>query len=300
MPISSSIKSQQPSSSQADFHPLWTMTTAQAIATVMDTGITPSITETRDLGETTSLSPMEGKAGSKLNFCQVLEKQHMSVLNDKKIEIAFINPTQTYSHSPPPGFGHNCIIQRLLTVWAAHPASRLALTFPRVSSPHHAWISQKGPPAAFPSEIKPFPEGTALSQAPLASQTNPVMSERWQTSTYIWVLLSTIPWQIQVKPWSPQPLHGTFPPGQFPWLSQNMGVREQSSSVWHTTIWWTGKPTPIMRHNFIIFLWIIPKEWGQTPGMEEVELKCPASTFNRKCLQHLIARKPQLIVLQYQ
>lgn len=112
MPISSSIKSQQPSSSLADFHPLWTMTTAQAIATVMDTGITPSVMEARDLGETTSLSPMEGKAASKLNFCQALEKQHRSVLNDKKIETAFINSTQTYSHSPPPGFGHNWIKYR--------------------------------------------------------------------------------------------------------------------------------------------------------------------------------------------
>lgn len=143
MPISSSIKSQQPSSSQADFHPLWTMTTAQAIATVMDTGITPSITETRDLGETTSLSPMEGKAGSKLNFCQVLEKQHMSVLNDKKIEIAFINPTQTYSHSPPPGFGHNCIKYRDYSL-----SEQLTL-------PHGLlWLSPGSPPHTTPGYLK--------------------------------------------------------------------------------------------------------------------------------------------------
>lgn len=65
--------------------------------------------ETRDLGETTSFSPKEEKAGSQLNFCQALEKQHRSMLNDTKIEIAFINPTQTCSHPPLPGFGHNLI-----------------------------------------------------------------------------------------------------------------------------------------------------------------------------------------------
>lgn len=120
---------------------------------------TPCVVETRDLGEITSFSPMEGKAGSKLNFCQALEKQHRTVLNDTKH-----SSTQTCSQSLL-GFGHNWIeygdyslSEQPILIWglSSPPASQLALPFPRVSSPHYAWISPKGPPAAFLSEIKPF------------------------------------------------------------------------------------------------------------------------------------------------
>lgn len=52
---------------------------------------------------------MEGKAGSKLNLCQALEKQQKSVPNEKndaKMAKIFINPTQAQSPPHPftPGF----------------------------------------------------------------------------------------------------------------------------------------------------------------------------------------------------
>lgn len=270
---------------------------------------TPSVMETRDLGETTSFSPMAGKAGIEVNFCQALEKQHRNVLIDKKIETAFINPIQTCSHSPALGFGHNWIkygdyslseqptlIRSLLTVWRAHPASQLCLP---PGSPSHTMpgYHKKGHQPLFSvrSNLSLRAQHTSLSDK--SSDVRKMTDIHLDLTPVIHNFMRK---HTQAKPWSPQLLHGTFPPGQSPQLSQNMGVRKQSSSLWHTTTWWTGKSTPIMRHIFFIFLWIIPKDWGQSPWMEEVELKRPASTFNRNSLQHLIARKPRFIALQYQ
>lgn len=89
---------------------------------------------------------------------------------------------------PPPDFGHNIKQQldkawSLLSVLAAHPASWLAQLSPEL--PPHTMLGYQGcttrghhEPAAFLSEIKPFPEGTALTKASTAAQTNSVLLER--------------------------------------------------------------------------------------------------------------------------
>lgn len=110
-------------------------------------------------------------------------------MNDTKMEKAFINPTPARSppHPSTPGvWPQEQITQQLnkarslLAVSAAHPASQLAQPCP--GPPPHAVLGYhtRGhhEPAAFLSEIKPFPEGTALRQALPASQTNSVLLER--------------------------------------------------------------------------------------------------------------------------
>lgn len=165
---------------------------------------------------------MEGRASDKLNRCRALGKWHRSVLNDAKMEKA--SSTQPKKEAllipPPPGFGHNIKQQldkawRLLTALAAHPASWLAQPSPELPPHTMPGHHTRGhyEPAAFLSEIKPFPEGTALSQASPAAQTNSVLLERWQTSAKTLVLVIVLPWG---KTWGQslkvQSLYGTLPP----------------------------------------------------------------------------------------
>lgn len=258
--------------------------------------------ETRDLGEPTSFSPMAGKAGSKLNFCQALEKQNRNVLNDKKIETAFINPIQTRSHSPLPGFGHNWIKYRDYSL-SEQPTLPQGLFCLSPGSPPHTMpgYHKKGHQLLFSVR-----SNLSLRVQDLAKHHQPLRQIQWcQKDDRPPPRPHSCYPQSHGETHAGKALKSTAPPWHFfprsvPTVVTKHGCNkaEQLPLAHHYMM-----NTETHSHHETLFFYFPvdnPKRVGSNPWIEEVELKHPASTFNRNCLQHLFARKPQLIVLQYQ
>lgn len=178
MPASFSTIPQQPSSSGAHFQPLWTTTPAQGMAA----GNSKCYGHQRFRREYI-ISPHGREGWQQAELLSGTGEATQKCVERHK-ETAFINPTQTHSHHPPLGFGHN---------WIKY--EDYSLSVPQGLLPTSCLHSTKGATSCFSHWDQTFPSGYSTQPSTTTSQTNPLMSERWQTPTKTSVLLSTIQWR---------------------------------------------------------------------------------------------------------